>query len=644
MQEYRTLTALVPRIAVSTLLVLLAGTFLTNNNATGDFNKPIYLCILVLGVVVTAWFLHRVASTRLDIVLALVSSAGLVWGVSTMERPKLLSAYWEGFGYRVGVTALVFSVLLGTIVLPRVFSGTVRAGIGVIVAICCACDLLSVIRTVDFMPFVNNNVNEINDMLGPVAGKIPESTYIPEYTALYGWLFLPLKHFLSPLTLVASMSIFLTLLNVAAVVLGIWIVRRLFETHGLLIAVAIVVPITYVTSHFAGDQSSIASLFQELPIRLFSGFLVFAAGMTDLVLVCGGNARPKRLVLMGVLCGLVAWNSQDFGLAAAGVYGLVILLGARRVARKGAFGAWLGGFIAGILSYPLFLIAIGSPLDLDFVGGFVKLFGSGLGSAAIQVPGPVLIVMPIILCSAATGWALMRIRRRDGVRADALLDRATITLTAVGTWSAVCLVYYVNRAYAAGQLQTMLLPCGVCIAAMLSILIRTHEVGPVWQPRGDSPLWAWLFRNVRMLPAGIFVSLCFASALLTANPVQAFKSLVTPPAGTGYATYDLPEVIAAVHAAQQYTSDKEGELTYLGESFNYVSLVTHVPSNAALFPYPLAAISSVTQIECQYLDGHHSQWMVLSLDGLRAFGSDACGLYRAVDTPGLAYGQLQELK
>jgi hypothetical protein len=257
----------------------------------------------------------------------------------------------------------------------------------------------------------------------------------------------------------------------------------------------------------------------------------------------------------------------------------------------------------------------------------------------------VLIVMPIIVCSTAVGWALVILRRRAGIRPDALVDEATVALAFVGTWSTVCFAYYVNRAFAAGQMQTMLLPCGVLVAALLAVAIRTDEFTALWPGKLGSMTWTTLSDKVKMVPVGIFVCLCIAAALLTTIPFDSVKTLLQPPAMSGYATYDLPQIIGAVQTAQRYTADKSGTLTYLGESFNFVSFDMHVPSGAVLFPYSFDAAdedTGVTDIECQYLDGHHSKWMVLSADGLAAFGSAACGIYRPVALQGLAYGQLQE--
>jgi hypothetical protein len=214
----------------------------------------------------------------------------------------------------------------------------------------------------------------------------------------------------------------------------------------------------------------------------------------------------------------------------------------------------------------------------------------------------------------------MRSRSRAGTQRDPVLDRATVTLTFTGTWSVLGLLYYVNRAYASGQLQTMLLPCAVCIGALLSIAIHSDEVRSLWQEKLDLT-GAQLSAKTKLIPVGALVCLCFSSALLTPDPVSAARTLLNPPSASGFANYDLPAIIQAIHTAQAYTGDRPGGLTYLGDSFNYMSLATQVPSNAVLFPvpFPFAAPGSVTQIECQYLGTHHSTWMVLSLEAVQGF-------------------------
>ena len=131
--EYRTITALLPRITSVTLLVLLVA--IPYDNASGSLNKPMYLVILALSCAITALFLRSHRATRIDIALALLSSGGLIWGIWTIERPSLVTYFWEGFGARVAVGVVVM-LLLGTVVRPQMFTRRVRLGLGVLVAIC----------------------------------------------------------------------------------------------------------------------------------------------------------------------------------------------------------------------------------------------------------------------------------------------------------------------------------------------------------------------------------------------------------------------------------------------------------------------------------------------------------------------------
>lgn len=647
--EYSTVATLVPRVAVGSVLILLVGTFATNNNNTGDVNHPMYFAMLAVAAISTAAFVRNHRSTRFDVALAVLASCGLVLGIEAIERPQTIG-YWQGFGNVVALGTVILALLSATVLRPTRFPTSIRVGLAVVVGACCAFDVLGAVRTVDYFPFVNNNLNQVNDMLGPVAGNLPDVTFIPEYTALYGWLLVPFKHLLSPLALVGAIALTLTVFTIATLALAVWIVSRIFAAYRFLLAFAFVIPITLVTSHLVGDSSSIASISQELPIRLFAGFVIAAVGLKDLVLLYRGTLRPGHLLVTGLVCGVVTWNSQDFGLAATAVYGLMILCGAAPSTRLRGLGLWLAGLIGGIASYPLFLLATGSRLNLGYVGFFVKSAGS-LGPEPIQVPGPVLVVAPILICSAAAGWALMWIRHRQGALQDPLLDRAMVTLTFVGTWAAIGLLYYVNRAYAAGQLQTLLLLCGVCIASLLAVVLRTDEFKALWKPKGDSTMWAKWSAKARLLPLGVFVGLCFASTWLTTNPIQAAQLLVNHPAVDSYSGYDIPQITAAVDAAKRFTSAQGGQLKYLGESFNYVSLVTRVPSAALLFGFPFSSISSVAQakvigIECQYLieQKQKPRWLVLSVNSLTGFGDSVCGLYQSVDIPGLEHGELQELK
>jgi len=80
-------------------------------------------------------------------------------------------------------------------------------------------------------------------------------------------------------------------------------------------------------------------------------------------------------------------------------------------------GFWLTGPAVAWRSYPLFLLAIGSPLNLSFVGAFAKTRRSGFGSAGrYRCPVRSLWSFPIIISATAAGMGPIAARPRAHVR------------------------------------------------------------------------------------------------------------------------------------------------------------------------------------------------------------------------------------
>ena len=66
---------------------------------------------------------------------------------------------------------------------------------------------------------------------------------------------------------------------------------------------------------------------------------------------------------------------------------------------------WAGGLLAGLALYPLLGAAAGTPIHLADFGLFSRAFASGFASSPIQVPGPVLVVLPVLVASARLAGA-----------------------------------------------------------------------------------------------------------------------------------------------------------------------------------------------------------------------------------------------
>ena len=92
-------------------------------------------------------------------------------------------------------------------------------------------DLVSLIRTLSDFTYAVVNVAVLNEMLAPSAGRVPDANFVPTYVTLYGWVLVPLRHFMSPWSLAQSAMILASALGVLAVVFGVYIACAFDVTH-----------------------------------------------------------------------------------------------------------------------------------------------------------------------------------------------------------------------------------------------------------------------------------------------------------------------------------------------------------------------------------------------------------------------------
>jgi hypothetical protein len=203
-------------------------------------------------------------------------------------------------------------------------------------------------------------------------------------------------------------------------------------------------------------------------------------------------------------------------------------------------------------------------------------------------------------------------------------------LAFVGTWSTLGFLYYVNRSYASGQLQVLLMPSGVLLVALASLaaderkqLLRSGSTGA----RRSRRISLCLF------PVALLVSVGFGALLQSPNPVRAARDLTNPPAGYGFDSQLIP--MAKVRAAEAFATSRGGSLGYFGDSGNYIHLVTGLP-NIQLFddPAQFAESPTIRREGCRYLAAHATTFLLVSPTDLRPL--DLCGLYAPVAAPDLA--------
>jgi hypothetical protein len=496
------------------------------------------------------------------------------------------------------------------------------------VALVVSIDLASLWRTLAFMPFATNNTFLLNDMLAPVAGRVPYDNFVPGYIGLYGYVLLPFRHVMSAVALAQLALVVLSALGLLAVALGVLIAYRSMASPSFWIAAGLVVPITCVTVyHFAAPESSVGSHLQFLAYRLFPAMLLSLLGIEELARQRRGLCRTWHVPALGALAGLIIWNTLDFGLFVTVAYSVVLAIGLRQATRWKLSALWCVGLLAGLAAYPLVCLFAMRPVNLAYFGLFARAFENGFFAAPIQVLGPVLVVLPLLIASSVVGLYLLW-RRRDYSHAlSASSDRTVITLALIGTWGTFGFLYYLDRSFAS-ELQVLLLPCGVCLVALLSLGMqeRDHLLRLQSHERG-----ATMRVSLCLLPVALAVSLGFGSLLQSPNPVLVVQDLANPTPNL-INSFDAQVLyIGYVTDAKAYASGHDGSLGYFSDNGNFVQLWTGVP-NLNLYDEPEqgAAGDTLRSDECRYLRAHATKFLVVSLGDLPVIRRYLCGLYTPV--------------
>lgn len=623
---------LLPRILIGTWVVVAAVVFARGPHGNKDLDRAMFVAAVLATVVISIWSFRYIPKRVLPISIALLATAAVLVGIARTERPPLYF-FWEGFGTSVALLAIGVSLMFwrglrwvqASPSLKRIFT----------IAVCAlsVIDLASVIRTVNDFVDAPSNAFVINEMLAPAAGRTPDSNFVAQYVTLYGWLLVPFRHVFGVHSLANVAVIFLSCLSIIAVFLAVLIARRALPRGYFWLAVILVVPLTCVTALHGGivpkDQSpldsSIGSYLQELSIRLFPAMVLSSLGLAELMRIRSGRVG-RSIFALGLLGGLIAWNSQDLGLVLV-VSFTVVLWGAipwTRLAQP--MLRWLAGLAVGLALYPLLALSLGRPLDLSYFALFSRTYERGFGAALVQVPGPVLVVLPFLLGSAGVGWWLLWRHRRRAPDSTTRNEYAILTLTFVGTWGSIGLIYYINRSYASGQLQTLLLPCGICLAGLISLFLEASRQD---SNQSDLPSRRSFTRGrtLTLAPLTILAALPFAAILQSPNPHTVWDALAHP--ASEYSLASQLETVSTVRATKNYVRHQSGSLSYFGENGNYITLATGVPTTLLTDTPALSAASTVVMEDtCEYLSMHRTKWLVVSSASRFYFPGNLCNLYR----------------
>ena len=619
-------------------------------------DKAIYLlAVLIAGVFLLMGFSKSSMSTgkylsgALTFIVAAIGIAG-VEEHAPINGVVLSDRLWLGFGPYV----LVLALLISPFVLKVIEWRALHLGWKLLVSALILTNTVLVIPSFwqNSSTVIDADHSEyvINELIAPLVGHWPYSDFIPQYQSFYGFLLQPFSGSMSAAQISNLALIGLTLLSFITLMLGVFIAWNAIDRRSIILALGLVLPFTGLTQFpiREGYLGSIAALLSGLSIRVFPGLALLGLLILLLRKTSSGSSRKRAIafLIFGFICGITTWQSQDFGIAAVVTAYLVIAFaGSTRLLDIKTTIFALIGFIPGFAIYPVIAAAAGKPIDFKFFLFFARQFGSGFGSERMRTPGPVLIILPLlVLLVVIHGIYIYKSKKSNTQTGDYSLN--SLIGFSFGLWSLFGFTYYLNRSYASGQMQVLFLSLTISLAALVGILIKdpvkTTVFGDFQKGFLFSPSSIRKTNFPWVLPLLLIISLPFASLLLTPNPAIEMKRINE---GETAPRWPKPTITASVLDAQagaKYAKESGLSIGFFGASSYYVEKETGVQSVSILnSPFDLFMSQKTAGVSCDYIFKINPDVIVVSDEGTNLFqfeGKTLCNVYIQQDVPGVRSG------
>jgi hypothetical protein len=257
----------------------------------------------------------------------------------------------------------------------------------------------------------------------------------------------------------------------------------------------------------------------------------------------------------------------------------------------------------------------------------------------IQTPGPVLIVLPLIVALFfASNYPLYQ-ERFQKIPIPEDLKRAVLTASFFSSWSLIGFAYYLNRSYASGQMQILFLPLSIAMASYFYYIIPQKIEELPWTAKTFFKPETWKGKNFRKnlshLPIAIAMSLPLATIAAFPSPVIEIERLTNAPAENRWPSKSLGQSIENFTKLKSLGFDV-GEIGYLGNSGNYFEILTGVDSlNILNSPWDLPSAEVPLKTGCSFISTKSPKFILTDSNG-SSFGKLfenglLCGSYKVAD-------------
>jgi len=404
------------------------------------------------------------------------------------------------------------------------------------------------------------------------------------------------------LTITAFLSLFAAIYTSTSFLKGI--------KHRWLIAVAIVIPLTSITAgwgrtSFVGPPTTLLS---GPAIRVFCGMILGCCLLRVVNLKNSESIKTSiaKIIILGVMAGLVSLVNFDFGLAAAlALFLTIILLSSSKVEIIKASLAYGMAFVSTWALVIGILVGTGNSPKSNLFAWFIRQFGGGFGSVTISYPGPVMFALPtiftIMIYSLVTTWKYLRSERNEDENFNLKISTLTFYFSA---WCFFSTPYYLNRSYHSGQMSTLYLPLSVAITGVFALYIRNN---------------GFTLKNFHSFVPALVIALSVGSIWISPNPSIEIKRIQGNSPDGNLPRAEISQLIKSQEGIK-IEMKKFGEFAYFGEEGNIVEASTSIKS-ANIFNNPLDMFQSQNSIDlsCKHLNDLNYKYLLLSTTATGAF-------------------------
>jgi hypothetical protein len=422
--------------------------------------------------------------------------------------------------------------------------------------------------------------------------------------------------------------------TIIALVIAVWIVYRALNKKSISLAVLLVLPFTSLAP-FPGRESFIGSIYSsptQIPVRILLGMMIgylFINYLTD-------RKSSWQFRIAFTLAGLNLWLNTDFGLAIVISLTVLFIIEIKTLREYFVNSVY---FLVGFILYPVSITLLGKDLNWSYFATFVRNFSAGFGSEPIQTPGPVLVILPLIIALffASTTPLVLELFKKYTVEPE--YRRALITASFFSCWSLIGFAYYLNRSYASGQMQILFLPLSVASASYFYYLFPKVESIP-WGVKDFFRKRIWAKSNLRYqipnLSLAILMALPIATIVAFPNPQIELKRLTNAPIGNKWPNMALDDAMKRYQQIADSNPIIIEDLAYFGNAGNYFEYETGVKSaNILNSPIDITPAKVPLETGCSYLRLVDAKYLLIDENGLavkNAFGGRGlCDLYDFAD-------------